>query len=258
MSFGERLIQLIKEQGLSQARFADETGITRSRMNNYIKGRSEPGHATLVAMAQRLKVTTDYLLGCDPPPASRAPGLFTGIPEFAPGDDPPPGDDRNWIPLYAALSRVQAAVPPAKPRGWLKTGNINTSDVTFKRPYALLVEDDSMPGELLPGDIVYIQPSFVSHTFLQSTPYREILAVRMSAADEIGLSLKRCHVKDNMLVCVADNPEYELVILDMNRTLFVPIVGAISGVWRSYKGRGLQDGNAKTEMEPFQLVQETK
>ncbi len=247
MSFAEKLRELIKEQGLSQARFADETGITRARLNNYIKGRSEPGYATLVGMAKRLNVSTDYLLGCDVSPALHSPGVHSGVPEFVPGEHPPSGADNNWIPLYAALPRVAEAGAPAKPRGWLKIKNETGNPVTYKRPYALLIEDDSMPGELLAGDIVYIQPSFVSHTFLQSTPFKELLAVRMSAADEIGLSLKRCHVKDNMLICVADNPDYEPVVLDMRRTLFVPLVGGITGVWRSYKGRNLHESGANAE-----------
>lgn len=233
----------IKKLGLSQAKFADETGITRARLNNYIKGRSEPGYATLVKIAQRLNVTTDYLLGCEVSPSLRTPGTHNGIPEFMAGETPP-ANDNSWIPLYVSLPRVAVDRDPTKPRGWLKTPNNHANVATINRPYALLVEDNSMPGELLAGDIVYIQPSFVSHTFLQATPFKELLAVRMHAADEIGLSLKRCHVKDNMLICVSDNPEYEPVVLDMNRTLFVPIVGAISGVWRSYKGRNLQDAEA--------------
>lgn len=136
---------------------------------------------------------------------------------------------------------------PPSPRGWLKAQNDSADAVTFKRPYALQIEDDSMSNELLVGDIVFIQPSFVSHTFLQTVPFKELFAVRMSVADEVGLSLKRCYVKDNMLICVADNPEYEPVVLDMNHTLFVPLVGSISGVWRSYEGRNLQDIAKNTE-----------
>lgn len=246
MSFGERLKKFIKAQGLSQARLAEETGITRSRMNNYIKGRSEPGHAALVTIAQRLKVSTDCLLGCEPAPAAGASGVLAGIPELVSGEHPPENDN-SWIPLYAALPRVSTSAASVKPRGWLKVKNGEGGAVTLKRSYALLVEDDSMPGELLPGDIVYIQPSFVSHTFLQTTPFWGLLAVRLSAADEIGLSLKRCHVKDNMLICVADNPMYEPVVLDMNHTLYVPLVGAISGVWRSYQGRNLQEIETNAE-----------
>lgn len=243
MSFGEKLRELIKKQDLSQVKFANETGITRARLNNYIKGRSEPSYATLVNIAKRLGVTTDYLLGCDPSPSTYAPGIYNGTPEFVPGEHPPENDNR-WIPLYVALPKVIEDNAAAKPRGWLKVKNDTIREITFRRPYAILIEDNSMPGELLAGDIVYIQPSFVSHTFLQTTPFKELFAVRMSVADEIGLSLKRCHVKDNMLICVADNPDYEPVVLDMNHTLFVPLVGAISGVWRSYKGRNLQEADA--------------
>jgi hypothetical protein len=170
--------------------------------------------------------------------------MYTGEPEFVPGEHPPPGSDNNWIPFYVSLPRILTDPGLAKPRGWLKVKNSAVDRLRYQRPYALLVEDDSMPRELLAGDVVFVQPSFVSHTFLQTTPCKELFAVRMSAADEIGLSLKRCHVRDNMLICVADNPEYEPVILDMNHTLFVPLVGAISGVWRSYQGRSLQETRA--------------
>ena len=243
MSFSSRLKELIKEQNLSQARFAEEVGITRARLNNYTKGRSEPDYATLVRIARRLDVSTDNLLGCETPHGAQGPRIRNGTPEFLSGEQPPSGDEHSWIPLYVARPRLPEDNAPPRPRGWLKVESDNRNEVAFKRPYALLIEDDSMPGELLAGDIVYIQPSFFTHSFLITAPFKELFAVRMTAADTIGISLKRCYVKDNMLICVADNPDYEPVILDMNRTLFVPLVGTISGVWRSYKGRNLQDSD---------------
>lgn len=247
VSFNERLNKLIIERKLSQSQFATETGITRARLNNYIKGRSEPGYDILLKMAKNLHVSIDYLLGAEETSTIHTPGLRNGKPEFYQGEEPPKDNAYSWIPLYSSLPHIATHKHGQKPKGWFKAQHDDANKVTFQRPYALLIEDDSMHSELLVGDIVFIQPAFVSHTFLQTVPFKEIFAVRMSEIDEIGLSLKRCHVKDNMLICVSDNPSYEPIVLDMNQTLFVPLVGSISGLWRSYEGRSLQNSTANTD-----------
>lgn len=60
--FSERLAQLIKERGITQAAFGREVGIIPQAVTRYIGGR-EPNYDLLVKMAAYLGVSTDYLLG---------------------------------------------------------------------------------------------------------------------------------------------------------------------------------------------------
>ena len=47
-------------------------------------------------------------------------------------------------------------------------------------------------------------------------------------------SLKRCCVQSNLLIFYSNNVKYSPVILDMNKILFVPLIGKVVSIWRSY------------------------
>ena len=59
---GARIAALRKDAGFSQAALAQQLQISASAMGMYEQGRREPSAQMLVAMAQVLNVSTDYLL----------------------------------------------------------------------------------------------------------------------------------------------------------------------------------------------------
>ena len=59
---GERIAALRRRAGLSQAELAQRLQISASAMGMYEQGRREPSVDTLIAMAQELQVSIDYLL----------------------------------------------------------------------------------------------------------------------------------------------------------------------------------------------------
>jgi transcriptional regulator with XRE-family HTH domain len=71
-SFGQRLAVLRKAAGYTQQELADEVDVSR-RMIAYYEGQSEHPPTTLLpALAQALQLSTDELLGLEPPTAKRA------------------------------------------------------------------------------------------------------------------------------------------------------------------------------------------
>ena len=73
-----RLEQLRKQQGLSQASVADFLKITQQAYSNYEKGKREPDYDMLVKISDFYGVSTDWLLNKT--------------------DDPRPPDKKNDIP----------------------------------------------------------------------------------------------------------------------------------------------------------------
>lgn len=61
--FSERIRQLRKEAGLTQARLAKEIGITQRKLSYLESGQSEPDLETIWRLADYFDVTVDYLLG---------------------------------------------------------------------------------------------------------------------------------------------------------------------------------------------------
>lgn len=61
--FSDRLMLLMKEQGLSQKILASRSNVTESAMSYYVKGLRTPSGEVLARIAKALNTTSDYLLG---------------------------------------------------------------------------------------------------------------------------------------------------------------------------------------------------
>ena len=61
--FAMRLNELLTEQGKDQEKFAKSVDISVGALSYYRKGIREPSLTTLVKMAEKLKVSVDYLIG---------------------------------------------------------------------------------------------------------------------------------------------------------------------------------------------------
>ncbi len=62
MPLGERIRQLRKEAGWSQAELAEKIAADAGRVNKYVAGRMAPAAESLVRLAEVLNVSIDYLL----------------------------------------------------------------------------------------------------------------------------------------------------------------------------------------------------
>ena len=60
--FGERLLQLIKANNLTQATFAEVLCVSPSFINNLIKGKKKPGTEFLKRIKRNFEVNIDWLL----------------------------------------------------------------------------------------------------------------------------------------------------------------------------------------------------
>ncbi len=60
-----RLLELRKENGLSQSKLAKEIGVTQKAIDFWEKGINEPKATYIVKLAKYFKVSTDYLLGLE-------------------------------------------------------------------------------------------------------------------------------------------------------------------------------------------------
>ena len=61
--FADRLLELRKEKGISQAKLAKELGVSFAVVCYWETDRSEPTAPNIVKIAEFFGVTTDYLLG---------------------------------------------------------------------------------------------------------------------------------------------------------------------------------------------------
>lgn len=65
-SFGETLGELLCEQSISPARFADMTGIDLSEIYRYLRKEYLPKFSNIIKIADCLHCSLDYLLGLTP------------------------------------------------------------------------------------------------------------------------------------------------------------------------------------------------
>lgn len=65
LSLGNRIKAAREETGITQEELAEHVGISRAAVARYESGEIEPKIKNLVAIAMRLNVTTDFLLGIE-------------------------------------------------------------------------------------------------------------------------------------------------------------------------------------------------
>lgn len=63
MTFGERLVESLKQRNLTQKELAEMIGVTPTRLNYWIKDKRQPDVEYIKKLASALKVSGDYLVG---------------------------------------------------------------------------------------------------------------------------------------------------------------------------------------------------
>ncbi|MNW33996.1 HTH-type transcriptional regulator ImmR [compost metagenome] len=62
MSIGNRIKELRKSEGISQAKLAESLGVSPGNVGEWELGRSKPGADALISLSKHFNVSTDYLL----------------------------------------------------------------------------------------------------------------------------------------------------------------------------------------------------
>ena len=71
-SFGKRLKEIRERMGISQRSFAKMLGLDPAQLFRYERGERVPTEPVIKQVAEKLKVSTDYLLGLTDDPAPRS------------------------------------------------------------------------------------------------------------------------------------------------------------------------------------------
>ena len=107
MSLAKKMIELRKQNGLSQQDLADRLGVSRQAISRWETGAVQPLADSVKSLAQVFQVSTDYLLNDDldtptpPPTAQPAP----------PQEEPTPTrKHRKWLLALAALAAAAVLV----------------------------------------------------------------------------------------------------------------------------------------------------
>lgn len=107
MNFAEKMIELRKQQNLSQQDLADRLGVSRQAISRWETGAVQPLADSVKSLAQVFQVSTDYLLNDDldtptPPPTAQP----------APPQEKPKSarKHRKWLLALAALAAAAVLV----------------------------------------------------------------------------------------------------------------------------------------------------
>ena len=107
MNFAEKMIELRKQQNLSQQDLADRLGVSRQAISRWETGAVQPLADSVKSLAQVFQVSTDYLLNDD---------LDDPTPLHPPQPAPPQEEPtptrkhRKWLLALAALAAAAVLV----------------------------------------------------------------------------------------------------------------------------------------------------
>ena len=197
--FKDRLKELRKAAGYTQASLSAQVGVSQQAVGKWERGKSSPDPDTLAALAKLFGVSTDDLLGQAPPPA--VPGMLPGTPYGLVG-----------IPVVGTVRAGYGALAYEEDYG--------TEPASVKDPssyFYLVVRGSSMEPRIREGDLalVHKQPTLDSGD----------LGVMVYGEGE-G-TLKRYLVRGSSVILQPFNPDYEEKVLNGEELDHLYIVGKV-------------------------------
>lgn len=180
----QRLRELREERGWSQEDLGREIGVTGAAVGMWEQGRRSPDSATLVRLATRFGVTTDYLLGRQ---AQREPTYSA--------DSFIPRQRTVKIPILGTIPAGEFRLTAADIEGW---EDVPEEQVRNGEYFYLRVQGDCMAPLIQEGYMVLIR--------MQPTVDDGELAVVVIGEEDAGL--KRVRHVGRQVILYADNPSY--------------------------------------------------
>lgn len=197
MTIGEKIKNLRILAGLTQEELAEAAGTTKQTIHKYETGIiSNIPASKIKALADKLQTTPAYLMGWDEPEADLTKyGLmplktkrFRMLGEIACGQ--PIFADEDFETYIEASSNIKA-------------------------DFCLTAKGDSMiNARISDGDIVFIRQQDIVDN-------GEIAAVII----DDSATLKRVYIQDNYLTLMAENPAYPPIVIKLNESSNIRILG---------------------------------
>lgn len=177
---GERLRELMQEQGLNYEKLGELLGMRPQTLNRYVLGQREPKAQVLSDMAEKLDVDSSWLLGYDVP--RRA----------SPEERPLPGE--RLLPI---LGVIRAGIPTLAQQEVL--GYLSADVPDGGNYFYLKVAGDSMKNAgIQSGDLVLIRQQ-------QCAEDGQIVACLVDGEDA---TLKRFRRQGEWVILQPENPAY--------------------------------------------------
>lgn len=107
MSFAKKMIELRKQNGLSQQDLADRLGVSRQAISRWETGAVQPLADSVKSLAQVFQVSTDYLLNDDLDDPTPLPTAQPAPPQEEPT---PTRKHRKWLLALTALAAAAVLV----------------------------------------------------------------------------------------------------------------------------------------------------
>lgn len=101
--FGERLSQIRRSRGMTQAELGKAAGVSNRVIAYYEQDGAQPPGAMLLDLARALRVSTDQLLGLKPAKDKTSPRTARLMKRLRKIEDLPPADQRTVLKILDSL-----------------------------------------------------------------------------------------------------------------------------------------------------------
>jgi len=211
-TLGTRLKNQRKSKKLTQQQVADAIGVSKTSVIYWEKDENLPKHDSLMALAQILGVTSDYLL------------------HGKHGDSL----DKNVTSLFPIAGRLVPVI------SWVQAGTWTTADSVpmgtqfkewlppnpkcGKNGYGLIVVGESMSPDFRPSDKIYVNPDF------QISDLKTGDLVIVACDGETEATFKKLIVESNGMYLEPLNPKWHEKIIPLREGC--KLIGKVVGLYR--------------------------
>lgn len=209
-TFSNRLKKAMLMQNIKAAELSSITGVSKSSLSEYIKGKYEAKQDNVYLLAKALNVNEAWLMGADVPMERITKKDILGNPVIE-------------IPI---LGTVKAGYDYLVQENWIGTIEVDAKLAEGNDLFALKVKGDSMFPNILEGDTVIVKK--------QDDFENGDLVVALVNGDEV--TIKKGRKSETSILLQPFNNAYEPLIFSYEemKTIPVSIIGVVKQLKRDY------------------------
>ncbi|HAV2816638.1 TPA: helix-turn-helix domain-containing protein [Acinetobacter baumannii] len=211
-TLGTRLKNLRKSKKLTQQQVADAIGVSKTSVIYWEKDENLPKHDSLMALAQILEVTSDYLLH----------GKESN--SFDANVNAPFPIAGRLIPVISWIQAGTWTTADSVPMGTQFKEWLPPNPKCGKNGYGLIVVGESMSPDFRPSDKIYVNPDF------QISDLKTGDLVIVACDGETEATFKKLIVESNGMYLEPLNPKWHEKIIPLREGC--KLVGKVVGLYR--------------------------
>lgn len=223
-SFANRLNLALTRRNMKPAELSQKTGISKSSLSEYLKGKYEAKQTAIYLIAKALDISPSWLLGLDVPMEKQSENLENKLNTLSNYMDKKNINSLRLLPIYGIIKAGQPSWAEQNIEGYIPFDTTINGFSDNEDYFYLKVNGESMNQVIKNGDYALIQKQDIAKD-------GDIIVALVNGYDATLKKYKRLNNQFVLLEPISNDTSIESITVDLKTTNF-QILGKFVGYFR--------------------------